>query len=233
MCTYPQWPLIILAVDVDVKNRYRRWRALMRLSCLFVVTLGCPGLGRSFVLPVSWNLADSRIIVDGWQLNWRATCRMVIPSLSMSIAWFRWSSESRGIIMKWPFSNLKCFSSRPIIRLSCTFLSNNNISSLSSTCKLFIFSTLDHMIHTLGGMEKNNNMLNEGRERRKYVYQKIKLFNHLIAKIWSIKNVAFLKCMYKDSLMKCRSRFLITTFLFVTRKAWTLYKLLSFANLLW
>ena len=29
--------------------------------------------------------------------------------------------------------------------------------------------------------------------------------------------------MYKDSLVKYRSRFLITTFLFVTKKAWTLY----------
>ena len=33
-------------------------------------------------------------------------------------------------------------------------------------------------------------------------------------------NLIIFRCdMYKESLMKCRSRFLITTFLFVTRKA--------------
>ena len=39
--------------------------------------------------------------------------------------------------------------------------------------------------------------------------------------------------MYKDSLVKYRSRFLITTFLFVTRKAWTFIRVLSIANFLW
>jgi hypothetical protein len=90
-------PGVSLAVDAAVLKRLRKCYSRIWRSCWSVVTLGCPGRGRSDTLFVVWNLCLRRTTVLWWQLNCRATSLVDMPALNIPIAWLRSLLLRRGI----------------------------------------------------------------------------------------------------------------------------------------
>jgi len=90
-------PGVSLAVDAAVLNRLRKCCSRIWRSCWSVVTLGCPGRGRSDTLFVVWNLCLRRTTVLWWQLNSRATSLVDMPALNIPKAWLRSLLLRRGI----------------------------------------------------------------------------------------------------------------------------------------
>ena len=94
----PLRPRIPAAVETAVVKRSRKWRCLMKLSWRRVVTRGAPGLGRSFVLPVTANFRLKQEIVDWLTLNCLASRRWLTLACKSPIICPLESGFSLGMI---------------------------------------------------------------------------------------------------------------------------------------
>jgi len=98
---HPWRPIVCLDVFVAVAVRIlsRRWFTLICWTWRWVVTRGrgCPGLGRSFTLPVWWTRCSRRVSVDTLQPIVATMFCLFQPAMSILSALFLSFSESRGI----------------------------------------------------------------------------------------------------------------------------------------
>ena len=78
---YHFWEVSVALLNLSRKCVVRIWR-----SSRTVVTRGRPLLGRSFTVPVVWNLVLSFQIQILGILKWLATCKTVTLALSMPMA---------------------------------------------------------------------------------------------------------------------------------------------------
>ena len=102
-------PGMLLAVRLDVWNRFGRCTSLMWKSWRRDVTRGRPERMRSLVLPDCLFRLHNDSIVLRWQPKCIASTFCPSPAWSIPIARRRWFSSRRGITLQWCHANKTVF----------------------------------------------------------------------------------------------------------------------------